>query len=241
MLTTTILMRTASAVALVLLTHGWAGAASLTITATTSDRGIDVFQRDGVIDSLFGIDNALTVSAPPTDLLPESGGVEERAGTEFALIFLPSDITITSATLDLTLVSSLPAGDGAIVHGYTGNGAIEVADLNNVVNMVGGFAGPLAGTFAVDIDPAFLQSLVNSSSAFAGFAVWGAPGVGNSIAFTLFGTSASIPLSERPTLQIEYETASEVPEPTSILLVASGAVMLCNSGKKRRLSRTRVP
>jgi hypothetical protein len=240
MFTTTILTRAASAIAFVLFTSVWAGAANLTITATTSDRGIDVFQRDGVIDSLFGNDNALTVSAPPTDLLPEVGGVEERAGTEFALIFLPSDITITSATLSLTLVSALPPGDAAIVNGFAGNGAIEIADLN-VVNMVGSFAGPLDGTFAINIDPTFLQSLVDSASDFAGFAVWGAPSVGDSIAFTVLGTSANVPLGERPTLHIEYEASSTVPEPTSILLLASGIVMLRNSGNNRRPARTRVP
>jgi len=209
-------------------------AATVTLAAVAADRGIDTFPGDGVFDFLFGNDNAITINAAPSDSMDQSG---ERGAVEFVLAGIPAGAPITTATLFLTLISDLEAGDAAQVNGYSGNGVIDLADLS-IVNPVGSFTGPLPGgmTLAVTIDPAFVQSLVDAGDPFAGFAVWGIGTPGNSVNFGFWGTSSLLPPEDRPPapeLQIEFQ--QPVPEPGTLLLIASGfgiAIL------RRRLSRT---
>jgi hypothetical protein len=212
-----------------------ASAATVTLAAVAADRGADAFPADGDVDFLFGNDNAITINAPPSDSMLSS---EERGGVEFALAGIPSGATISAATLFLTLSpGDIPAGDVAQVHGYSGNGVIDIADLN-VANLVGSFSGALAGdtTFGVAIDPGFVQSLLDGSSGFAGFMVRGVGTAGNAVIFTFWGTSFTLPPEDRPPapeLQIEFEQA--VPEPASWLLLATGlAIARSRRGRAAR-------
>jgi hypothetical protein len=208
-------------VPLLLCMHGLASGATVSLAAVAADRGIDTFPGDGVFDFLFANDNAITINAGPSDAMDQSG---ERGAVEFAVAGIPAGAMITSATLFLTLASDIEGGDAAQVHGYSGNGVIDLADLS-IVNPVGSFAGPLVTdtTLAVAIAPAFIQSLVDSNSGFAGFAVWGIGTPGNATIFTFWGTSFTVPPEDRPPApELQIEFGQPVPEPGSLLLLASG-------------------
>ena len=212
-----------------------ANAASVTLAAVDADRGIDMFPADGAVDSLFDNDNAITINAPPSDDVLFSS--EERGAVEFALAGIPSGAAITAATLRVTLASPVEAVDGAQIHGYSGDGDIDVGDLN-VENLVGSFAGPFSSgeTVEVAIDAAFIQGLLDSSSGYAGFAVWGVGTPGNASIFTFFGTSFSIlnPEDRPPAPELEIEFQQAVPEPGSLLLLAGGlGVLLTRRGHER--------
>jgi PEP-CTERM motif len=79
--------------------------------------------------------------------------------------------------------------------------------------------------------------LVDSNSGFAGFAVWGIGTPGNVTIFTFWGTSFTVPPEDRPPapeLQIEFEQA--VPEPGSLLLLASGLGAAISRWRRRHQS-----
>jgi PEP-CTERM motif len=214
---------------------GSVSGASITLAAVDADRGSGLFP--GPITNLFDNDNAIAILAPPSDVDPMLLPSHERGGVEFAFAGIPAGASITSATLFLTLVpSGISAGDTAEVHGFTGNGVIDLADLN-VVNPVGSFSGPLPGdmTFGVAIDPGFVQSLLDTNSGFAGFMVQGLGTPGNDVVFAFWGTSFTVPPEDRPPapeLQIEFQPA--VPEPGTLLLLGTSVGLLLSRRKLLR-------
>lgn len=199
-----------------------ASAATITLTALFSDRGIDSFPRDGTFDSVFGNPSVVQILTPPLG----DPGSEERTAIEFSLVALLPGIIVNAATLQLSPQSggsNLGLGMGEIgeVHGYAGNGAIEIADLM-ATNLVGSLAGPTPdGPVPVAIAPAFLQSLIDVNSSWAGFMFKGVDGP-SFVSFNFAGTFSGIPEGQRPQLTIDYTEPAVVPEPASLLLVSSG-------------------
>jgi hypothetical protein len=210
----------------------------ITFTAVTSDRGSDP-QNDGVFDGVFGNDSVTQVFAPPQGAM----GQAERTAIEFSLGALLSGTIIDSVALQLSPQGN-PGGNLGVdaneigrIHGYIGNGAIEVADMN-VSNLVGAIPGPTAnGPVLVSLLPGWLQGVVDSSlSPFAGlmFAVDPLPMV--SASYNFAGTFGGIPVGQRPTLNVEFHTGESpqvVPEPGTLLLLGSGLAVAAIRRRKK--------
>jgi hypothetical protein len=209
----------------VLLTYGVreAAAATITITAAVSDRGIDVFPWDGMGASVFANPSVVAIATPPIGTLMSS---EERTAVEFPLGAIPAGSMIDSVTLRLSPVGAglnigLGAGEASEVHGYSGDGAIQVADLNDSM-LVGSIVGPTAnGDVLVVLSPTWLQGLVDSSAAFGGLMFKGVPAA-ILVAYSFDSAFVGVPVDERPTLIVEQHAGAVVPELPTVILLATG-------------------
>ena len=234
---------TLAATTLLLLSSGVrdAGATTIEIAATVSDRGIDMFPWDGVGASVFGNPSVVQITTPPIGMMSAS---EERTAAEFPLGALLFGSIVDSVALrlypqGLSTNLGLSASEISEIHGYAGDGVIQVADLMDAL-AVGSIVGPTAnGPVTVVLSPGWLQGLVDSSSPFAGLMFKGVPGP-VAVVYTFDAAFAAVPLAERPTLIVDYhEGAPVIPEPSTLILVGSG-VALSAFRKRRSLLRFHV-
>ena len=200
-----------------------AAAIPISITATASDRGSDPFPRNGVFDSIFGNADVVQILTPP---LGDLSG-EERGAVEVPLASIPGGSVVLGATL---LVSptftdiGLGAGEVGEIHGYSGDGAIQVGDLQQI-NLVGTIAGPTPnGQISIPIDVTFVQSLIDGAVPFAGFMFKGVDGL-TPVVFGFEGVSCTAP-EKCPTLVVDVQGTPAIPEPTTVLLFGSGLVAI---------------
>jgi hypothetical protein len=216
---------------------GEARASLITVTAVVSDRGIDGFPRDGVFDGVFGNPSVTQVTTPPSG----DPGSEERTAIEFLLTALfPADTIVDSVSLTLSPQGSalnlgLGPGEVAEVHGYSGDGTIQVADLM-VANSVGSIGPTADGPVTIALATSWFQALVDAADSHAGLMFKGVDGP-NAVLFNFAGTFSGIPIANRPTLSVEYHTPENptpVPEPATLGLVAVGAVLAAQRGRMRR-------
>jgi hypothetical protein len=211
-------------------------AALITLTAAVSDRGIDTGPRDGVFDGVFGNPSVTQITTPPLG----NPGSEERTAIEFDLSSLfPADSIVDSVTLLLSPQGGstnlgLGAGEVAEVHGYTGDGAIQVADMM-VANLVATFGPTPDGQVAVSLSTSWFQALLDTAGPYAGLMFKGVDGA-TAVLFNFAGTFSGIPVASRPTLNVEYHSAEAppIPEPGTLGLVAIGAGLMTF---RRRLTR----
>lgn len=202
-----------------------AGAAPVLITATVSDRGADAFPWDGALASVFGNPSVVQITTPPTNTL----GTEERTAVEFPLGAIPAGSIIDSVSLVLSPVGQslnigLGAGEASEIHGYAGDGIIQVADLNDSL-LVGSLVGPVAnGSVTVLLSTIWLQSLVDSSTPFAGLMFKGIPGP-IAVTYAFDAAFGGVPLAERPTLIVEHHGSEVIPEPSTVILCVSGLAL----------------
>lgn len=200
-----------------------AGATAITITATVSDRGQDVFPWDGVGASVFGNPSVVQITTPPTGT---PMATEERTAVEFPIGAIPLGSTIDSVTLRLSPVGTsanigLGAGESSDVHGYIGDGVIQVADLADST-AVGSMTGPIPdGPVMVVLSTTWLQALVNAADPFAGLMFKGIPGP-IAVTYSFDSAFGSVPVAERPTLLVQYSTTEVIPEPSVVMLFLTG-------------------
>lgn len=153
------------------------------------------------------------------------GGInlDRRAVMEFPLGSIPAGATILSATFsgDASTISGSPQIE---FHGYAGDGVLEVADATRPFNLVAEIAAfDSLGPFQHEINPAFVQSLLGSSSHLGLFAYASTEGP----QFGIFSVEfAQMFNPEPPTLTIEY-----IPEPATAILLGFGA---CTVLRRRR-------
>jgi hypothetical protein len=213
-------------------------ATTISLIAVISDRAVDSSPRNGVFDSVFNNASVTQVTTPPIGDLSS----EERTAVEFALAAIPIGSVIDAVTLQLSpqglnLNLGLSAGEVGEIHGYTGDGAIQVADLM-VFNLVGSIVGPTAnGPILVPLLTAWLQAEVNAASPYAGLMFKGADGP-IPVLFNFAGASNLIPEAQRPTLHVDYHAADDitVPEPGTCALLVVG---LAAATLKRHRSKWR--
>ncbi len=116
------------------------------ISGTPSTTNVDFLFREGV-------------SSQP--------GVTERGVLEFSTAGIPAGSIINSATLS-GYASRAEATPGAPLdvsfYGYAGNGQITTADATASSTRYGESISPVVGAFSVGLDPAAIQSLLNSGN-----------------------------------------------------------------------------
>jgi hypothetical protein len=215
------------AAALVLTVGAWdAGAATILVTATVSDRGFDDFPWDGLSAGVFGNPGVIQITTPPVNTLI---GTEERSAVEFPLATIPTGSVIDSVILQLTPTFQnigLGAGSVGAVHGYPGDGVIQVADLNDST-LVASLVGPTPdGPLMFALPASWLQSLVDAASPFAGLMFKGIPGP-TAVTYDFQSAFSGVPVAERPTLAVEYHAGEVpvVPEPGTIIMLGSGLAL----------------
>jgi hypothetical protein len=225
----------AAALAFVALSASPANATSIVITAGFSDRGIDNFPRDGVFDGVFGNPSVVQVFAPPIG----NPASEERTAVEFDLSAIATGSVITSVMLRISPQTGtnigIDATEAGEVHGYAGNGAISVADLM-VSNQVGALNGPSSpGQVTISLNLIWFQGLVDASSPFAGLMFKAVDGP-TFVSYNFAGTFSGIPVANRPTLLIETEDSTVVPEPATLGLIGAGLVAVASRRRRQRSS-----
>ena len=212
-----------------------AGATTVTITATVSDRGLDVFPWDGIGANVFGNPSVVQITTPAAGTMFAS---EERTAVEFPLGIIPSGSTIDSVMLRLTpaglnLNLGVSAGEVSEVHGYAGDGSIQAADLMDSI-AVASIVGPTPnGTVTLLLSVGWFQSLVDADNAFAGLMFKGVPGP-TAVVYNFESAFGAIPLAERPTLIVDYQEGSVIPEPGTAVLIATGLALLRRRGRRRK-------
>lgn len=210
-------------------------ATMITLTAVVSDRGIDHALRDGIFDNVFGDSSVTQITTPPLGNLDS----EERTAIEFMLGAIPSGSIIDSLALQLSpqggsMNLGLSAAEMGEIHGYAGNGVIQVGDMM-VMNLVGSIPGPTPdGAVTISILTGWFQSLIDSASPFAGMMFKGVDGP-NAVTFSFAGTFSGIPVAQRPTLFVEFhEGGTVIPEPSTLVLFGTGAVAMLLRARRRQ-------
>lgn len=202
------------------------GAATITFTAIVSDRGRDDVPWDGIGAIVYNNPSVVQITTPPLGVQP---AFEERTAVEFPLGTIPPGSSIDSVTLRLSpfgdiLSISLGAGEVSEIHGYAGDGLIQVADLMDAT-LVATIVGPApSGPLLVPLAVGWFQSLIDADSAFAGLMFKGVPGP-IAVVYTFDSAFSAVPLDDRPTLSVEYHEGV-IPEPGTFVLIASGLVAL---------------
>lgn len=203
----------------VLVASAPAAADSIILPVTVVERGIDSFPIDGVF---------IGPQFDPGQATITKTTFEERTLLEFNLSSLPADAIITAATLQLTLTGNFQGQSGEL-HGYVGNGVYDNADLA-IQNLLTAFTISSSGTaLNLSVPIAFIQARLTAGDQFAGFTLRNTTQPGG--VFSIWTDATSLQ-NVHPTLAIETEAATVVPEPSSVLLTAGGLLLLLTTARK---------
>jgi hypothetical protein len=131
----------------------------------------DGYAQDPDSSGVFESVNTTDTEDHVSYLLGTSIG-EERGILEFNISGVDSTATIVSATLEgnasLLQWNSQQNMDTVGVYGYVGDGQVTTSDATASTNQVGQYSTTTLGNFDIAISPAFVQSLLGSST-YAGF------------------------------------------------------------------------
>lgn len=158
----------------------------------------------------------------------DTQNLREVAALEFLLPDLGPGSVVESATLTLTALGAF-GGPVVQVHGYAGDGVIDLGDLD-ASNLLAA-TGPIAGAGAVALDvTAFVRSLAQGGMPYAGFVLRTAT-PDSSVTFYAV-EEADVGL--RPVLDVRI---TAVPEPGGLTLLGLGGVAVAAAARARRRSR----
>ncbi len=147
---------------------------------------------------------------------------EYRAVLEFDLSSIPAGSTVTSVVLDVWNSGANPYSAADFLYGYTGDGVVTLDDV--IVDNKLPLAGPKDPIDYEDVT-AFLQSLVSSNAAHAGFMLRD----DNLDSFRDYYPYNPDNLTQSPQLVVSFSETAPVPEPSTLLRWSSlgviGAVM----------------
>ncbi|HJS17829.1 MAG TPA: hypothetical protein VJ785_03720 [Anaerolineales bacterium] len=157
--------------------------------------GVDNGPQDGVFDSFTTL-NLGSVN--------NNGFTSFRTAFEFSLSSFPPGSVITSARLTL-LLSNFEGTRAIEVHGYAGDGSVQLSDFALNGRVATASVGP-GGTQTLNIDVTpFVAELVENGRTFAGFTVReDPPNTSN------FGVMRLEGLPGSPVLSVESSTAQRV-------------------------------
>jgi hypothetical protein len=204
---------------------------------------ISIYQSSGrQFDDLNGgspTDGTLSGEFPATSLFAQrsSSVTTRRFGLEFSLASLPVNALITSAVF--TAAENADAGGGSLIYGRAGNGTVDVADLFDFTNLLGGIgSGAGNGVLAnVNLDvTTFVQSLVTSNETYLALSFAPAETSTNA-SFSIRNFDGNGPQID-PRLTINYEI---VPEVNSLVLLATASTLLLGIASHRRRHSSRKP
>lgn len=169
-------------------------------------------------------DGVLSGEFPSSALLAQnnsSGGTLRRFGFEFPLSSVPANAIVLSAVF--SAAEQIDAGGGSEIYGRPGDGVVDVADLYDFSNLVGGapsgVGNGIVGPVSLGLAP-YVQSLVTASEAYLALSFLPLQGSPNA-AYRIYNFDGSGPQID-PKLVITYEES--VPEPSSLALAAIGLV-----------------
>ena len=177
-------------------------AAGIDLDHVSLATGVDIGEQDGVFDN-FTIPNEGSIN--------NNGWTSFRTGFEFDVAGLPAG-SVESALLTMT-IANWEGQRSLEVHGYAGNGVVELSDLALDHLLASTAITPVFTDLVFDVT-SFITDLRASDVAYAGFNLREEPA--NTANYVVMG------LVGNPVLSVEY--SEPIPEPSTFALMGLGVI-----------------
>jgi hypothetical protein len=176
-------------------------------------------------------DGTLSWEFPGSALLAQniSTGTVRRFAFEFPLSGIPTNAVVLSAFF--SAAEQTDAGGGSVIYARPGNGTVDLGDLFDFSNLVGGSSSGagngIVGPVNLDLT-AYVQSLVTANAGYLALSFSPLPSIPDA-AYSIQNFDNAGPQID-PRLVVTFE----VPEPSSLVLASLGLVGLLNGCRRRR-------